>query len=128
MYKEAQHLSHLIDDLRMLSLADTGELPLNRRPCRPAGSAGTERPPLTSPRRRKKEIDLEVAAAATLPEIDVDPDRMAQVLNNLVSNALRHTPAGRPVLPSPRRRKTAVSAHRGRYRRRYPPGGPAPHL
>ena len=93
MYKEAQHLSHLIDDLRLLSLADTGELPLNRRPVAPrdllARTAAAHQP-----QAAKKEIDLQVAAAATLPEIDVDPDRMAQVLNNLVSNALRHTPQG----------------------------------
>ena len=32
--------------------------------------------------------------APDLPNFSVDPDRLAQVLSNLVSNALRHTPAG----------------------------------
>jgi two-component system sensor histidine kinase BaeS len=93
MYKEAQHLSHLIDDLRLLSLADTGELPLNRRPIAPQELL--ERTAAAhQPQAVKKEIELLVDAAPTLPEINVDPERMAQVLNNLVSNALRHTPAG----------------------------------
>jgi signal transduction histidine kinase len=37
---------------------------------------------------------LQVAAPADLPEILADPQRIAQVLGNLVSNALRHTPPG----------------------------------
>lgn len=91
MYKESQHLSHLIDDLRLLSLADTGELPLNLRPVAPrellkrAAAA-------YQPQAATKEIELLVEAAPSLPEINVDPERMAQVLNNLVGNALRHTP------------------------------------
>ena len=91
MHKEAQHLSHLIDDLRLLSLADTGELPLTLRLVAPQELlARTES--AHQPQAARKDIDLQVDAAPTLPEINVDPDRMAQVLNNLVSNALRHTP------------------------------------
>ena len=90
MHKEAQHLSHLIEDLRLLSLADTGELPLNCRPIEPLEllqrAAAAHQPQAV-----KKNIDL-VVDAQDLPEINVDPERLAQVLNNLVSNALRHTP------------------------------------
>jgi two-component system sensor histidine kinase BaeS len=91
MHNEAQHLSHLVDDLRLLSLADTGELPLNRRPVAPQDLL--ERTAAAhQPQASKKEIELQVDAAPALPEIEVDPERMAQVLNNLVSNAIRHTP------------------------------------
>jgi signal transduction histidine kinase len=96
MHNEAQHLSHLIDDLRLLSLADTGELPLNRRPVAPQDLL--ERTAAAhQPQAAKKNIDLLVDAAPTLPEINVDPERLAQVLNNLVNNALRHTPQGGQV-------------------------------
>ena len=96
MYKEAQHLSHLIDDLRLLSLADTGELPLTRRTVAPQELL-QRTAAAHQPQAAKKDIDLLVDAARTLPEIDVDPERLAQVLNNLVSNALRHTPQGGQV-------------------------------
>jgi len=46
------------------------------------------------PRAQQLEIGLQVTAEANVPAVNVDPERMAQVLGNLVSNALRHTPAG----------------------------------
>lgn len=93
MHAEARHLSHLIDDLRTLSLADAGELTLNWQSCTPydilartaaayQGQAG------------EKDVGLTVRAGRELPAVRVDPERMAQVLGNLVSNALRYTPAG----------------------------------
>ena len=92
MHKEAQHLSHLVEDLRTLSLADAGELKLVRRPVAPQAllesTASAHRA-----QALQSQIDLAVEAAPGLPLVEVDPDRMAQVLGNLVSNALRYTPA-----------------------------------
>ncbi len=102
MHSEARHLSHLIDDLRFLSLADAGELPLQRRDVAPldllnrtaaAHQAAAE----------QKQIDLQVQVAPNLPDLHVDPERMAQVLGNLISNALRHTPAGGSVVLAAKR-------------------------
>ncbi|NUQ38522.1 MAG: HAMP domain-containing histidine kinase [Caldilineales bacterium] len=93
MHEEAQHLQHLIEDLRTLSLADAGELRLQRQPCSPRRLL--ER--ILAAHRLQAEqqgVRLHLIAAEDLPDIDIDPDRMTQVLNNLVSNALRHTPAG----------------------------------
>ncbi len=107
MHKEAQHLSHLIEDLRLLSLADTGELPLNRRPV--ATQALLARTAAAhQPQAAKKAIALLVDAAPTLPQINVDPERMAQVLNNLVSNALRYTPEGGQVTLGAAVRKDSI--------------------
>ncbi|UCG23227.1 MAG: HAMP domain-containing protein [Chloroflexota bacterium] len=91
MYAKGQHLQHLIDDLRVLALADSGELTLTRRPTE--ALALLEHTALAyQVQAQEKRIQLTVDAQENLPPIDVDPERIAQVLNNLVSNALRHTP------------------------------------
>lgn len=93
LYDEAHHLQHLITDLRTLSLADAGELSLQREALSPqellqrvhsAWSTGAQ----------QRQVRLALHAPADLPAIQVDPERMIQVFNNLVSNALRYTPAG----------------------------------
>lgn len=93
LHDEAQHLSRLIDDLRMLSLADAGELPLQR-----SVTAPRELLERTAAAHRVKAaeqgVNLTVVAAADLPRVEVDPERMQQVLGNLVGNALRYTQAG----------------------------------
>jgi two-component system sensor histidine kinase BaeS len=93
MYAEAIQLSRLIDDLRTLSLADAGELTLTHVETDPASLL--ERVALSHrPLAQRQDISLQVDAEPGLPTIDVDPDRMAQVLANLVANALRYTPSG----------------------------------
>lgn len=97
MHQEVLHLQRLVDDLRVLSLADTGELPLNRRIVDP--TALLERTGLLYfVAAERQGIRLRVAASENLPSILVDTDRITQVLNNLVSNALRHTTSGEIVL------------------------------
>ena len=91
IYDEAQRLNHLIDDLRTLSLADTGELSINARPVAPATlieRAHTAHQPAA----QTKQIALETETAVSLPEVLADPQRIAQVLDNLLGNAIRHTP------------------------------------
>ena len=93
MYGEAQLLNHLIDDLRTLSLADAGELPLNRG-LMPPGECLERVAASHAELAAQRGIRLEVQMAPDLPLVDVDRERMAQVLANLVSNALRYTPDG----------------------------------
>ncbi len=93
MYDEAQHLSRLINDLRTLSLADAGELPLNQRPVEP-GALLERATTAHTPEAERRGISIQVDVPPNLPEVEVDPGRMAQVLENLMSNALRYTPEG----------------------------------
>lgn len=97
MHEEVLHLQRMVEDLRVLSLVDAGELSLNRRVVDPR--ALLERTGLLYVVAAEQQgIQLRVEAAETLPSILVDTDRLTQVLNNLVSNALRHTPKGKIVL------------------------------
>lgn len=107
MHQEALHLRRLVEDLRTLSLADAGELTLNREPVPPElvleQSADVYRH-----QAEQQGIALSVQSEALLPEINVDPDRMAQVLGNLLSNALRYTPAGGQIVLGAREKGASV--------------------
>lgn len=93
LYDEAQHLQRLVADLRTLSLADAGELTLRLE--RVISQELLERVEQAyQAQAQHRQIELAVQPAASAPALRVDPERMVQVLNNLVSNALRHTPAG----------------------------------
>jgi two-component system, OmpR family, sensor histidine kinase BaeS len=98
LHTEAKHLNLLVDDLKTLSLADAGELPLNYQPIVPEvllqRAANAHRV-----QAEFKNITIAVEISPDLPEVSVDVERMAQVLGNLMSNALRYTnPGGRITL------------------------------
>jgi signal transduction histidine kinase len=99
MQAEVTHLQRLVEDLRLLSLAETGELKLHLEQTAP--SELLER--VASAYRHQAEgqnIQLKLEFESQLPGISLDPIRMEQVLDNLVSNALRYTPAGGEILLS----------------------------
>lgn len=99
MYDKGMHIQHLIDDLRILALADAGELSLVIRPVDP--ETLLEHTALAHMiQAQEKGIDLRVESTKDLPEIEVDPERITQVLGNLVSNALRYTPKGGEIVLS----------------------------
>lgn len=102
MHTEAQRLNHLIDDLKTISLADAGELPLMPQPIDP-GEFLRRTALAHQVKAQKENIAIEMDTAADLPMVKVDVERMAQVLGNLVSNALRYTPPGGEIRLSAQR-------------------------
>lgn len=96
VHEETRLLARLISDLRDLSLAEAGQLPLHREPTDPGTLARSSAARFAS-RAGEKGVSLTVEAAEDLPEIDADPDRISQVLGNLLDNAMRHTPEGGEV-------------------------------
>ncbi|MCP4422387.1 MAG: HAMP domain-containing histidine kinase [Chloroflexi bacterium] len=91
--QEVEHLQHLVNDLQILARADAGELTLNLQQIVPHSLL--ERIVNTYQHQAdQQQITLQLNAANNLPSINVDEERMAQLLGNLVSNALRHTPSG----------------------------------
>jgi signal transduction histidine kinase len=93
MHKEAQQLQRLIEDLRTLSLADAGELPLNQQQT-DVGELLTRTAVAHQVQAQEQGITLHLQLPPNLPTLFIDPDRIAQVLGNLMRNALRHTPPG----------------------------------
>lgn len=91
--EEAARLGHIVEDLRTLSLADAGELSISPQPVEPERLV-REAASLFHVEARRKDISLEVNIAPGLPEIEVDPGRMTQVITNVLDNAIRHTPGG----------------------------------
>ncbi len=96
---EAERLDSLIEDLRTLSRADAGELPIEFQPISPA--ALLERVhAIHKQNAARRNIGLHLQVASNLPEISADPGRLVQVLSNLVDNALLYTPEGGSILIS----------------------------
>jgi two-component system OmpR family sensor kinase/two-component system sensor histidine kinase BaeS len=91
--EETQQLSRLVEDLRTLSLAEAGQLPLvweSVDVVELLTDAGTS----FSGQAEAAGIDLRVEIESDLPAITGDVGRLDQVLSNLIANAVRHTPAG----------------------------------
>jgi signal transduction histidine kinase len=91
--EEATRLEHLVNDLRILSLADAGELSIAPQTINPERLLH-EVASLYRYQTQRKNISLDLNIASSLPTIEVDPGRMTQVLTNILDNALRHTPEG----------------------------------
>jgi two-component system sensor histidine kinase BaeS len=93
---ETRQLEQLIDDLRTVSAAETGSLVLQRES---VDLAALVRDVVTGfgAQADGAGVALTVDAPEGLPDAELDPRRMRQVLGNLVANALRHTPAGGSV-------------------------------
>jgi two-component system OmpR family sensor kinase/two-component system sensor histidine kinase BaeS len=100
---ETRALARLVDDLRTLSLAEAGQLPLVWETVDVAGLLADVSTSFSG-QAKAAGIDLRVELAtgnsegtdpgSTFIKITADAGRLDQVLGNLLSNALRHTPAG----------------------------------
>lgn len=93
LHREAARLQRLVDDLQELSRAEAGQISL-----RPRRITVAELVEVAAGRLRSqfddKGIALKVEIPPELPPVLADPDRIAQVLTNLLGNALQYTPTG----------------------------------
>jgi signal transduction histidine kinase len=98
MAAETERLIRLVNDLLMLTRADAGALKLRLQPLNLVELACARAEHLAG-LAAQREVGLRVIALAEADHgcVSADADRLAQVLDNLLDNALRHSPAGAEV-------------------------------
>ena len=89
--EETQVLSRLVDDLRTLALAESGALQLKKEPTDLSVLIG-ETVSAFRAQADAASVKLDIQSDPNAPLLDVDPERIRQVLSNLIANALRYTP------------------------------------
>jgi two-component system OmpR family sensor kinase/two-component system sensor histidine kinase BaeS len=97
VYDQTLLLSRLVGDLRELALADTGQLSLNLQATDVYEVVRTTTESI-SQSAREQGVSLTTQVPDHLPAVQADPDRLGQVLHNLLANALQHTPSGGSVM------------------------------
>lgn len=93
LHREASRLQRLVEDLQELSHVEAQQIKLELRRCEPQAIMGA-----TVERMRlqfeENAIALQVDLSAITPSVYADCDRLAQILTNLLGNALQYTPSG----------------------------------
>ncbi|HWR39604.1 MAG TPA: ATP-binding protein [Patescibacteria group bacterium] len=89
--EEADHLNRLITDLRDLSLAETGQLTLEKERV-DISELISRAANMLEPLFLEKGLLLHLQTAPDIPPLPADARRLNQILYNLLTNAIRHTP------------------------------------
>ncbi|HYW51351.1 MAG TPA: PAS domain-containing sensor histidine kinase [Gemmatimonadaceae bacterium] len=93
MLQAATQMDTLIQDLLDVTRLERGQLRIARRP-EAIGALMLITADLLAPLAQARRVTLETDVEAGLPLVDIDADRIAQVLSNLVGNAIKFTPEG----------------------------------
>ena len=91
--EETHVLERLIEDLRTLALAEAGKIRLRREPTDLAALLSDIAAAFAA-QADAAGVALVVDASNDLGSIEIDPARIREVIANLLTNALRHTPRG----------------------------------
>jgi signal transduction histidine kinase len=105
---ETKVLSRLVEDLRTLSLAESGALALHREAI-DVGVLVRETVESFASQAEPGGVQLEAQVPNGLPQIDADPVRAREILANLIANAIRYTPRGGRVSVDARAEDASVA-------------------
>jgi signal transduction histidine kinase len=101
---QAQTLTRLVEDLRLLALVDAGQLELYTSPLN-LETFLSETVKAHRLQAQERAATLTLETLPTLPLVEADRDRLAQIVGNLLRNALQHIQQGGHI--------TVRAAHRG---------------
>ncbi|MFJ7566566.1 sensor histidine kinase [Herminiimonas sp. NPDC097707] len=90
---QVRHLTRLVDDLHTLSVADAGRLSLHRQDINLVALVNDVLSKYAS-RLAAHGIQAEMTVQGGIPHIQADEDRLHQILNNLIENALQYAESG----------------------------------
>jgi signal transduction histidine kinase len=96
IHRQAERMAQQIGNLGDFAEIQVGRLAITRAahaPCEIVAAAGK----LLGPIARERGIAFEAQAAANLPDVECDSDRVVRVLSNLLANAIKVTPRGRAI-------------------------------
>ncbi len=96
LHQETLHLSRLVEDLRILAVADAGALKLDKHADR-VETVVQNVVRAFKPRAIESSIQIVCEIPEIVPLVDIDRTRMTQVVHNLVENAIAHSPPGAEV-------------------------------
>ncbi|MDP6495333.1 MAG: ATP-binding protein, partial [Dehalococcoidia bacterium] len=93
IYHQALHLAHLIEDLRLLAMAEAGALHLDIQ-LESLEELLSKSVEAVRPRAEARDVSLSLETPSDLSLVKMDKTRVAQVMGNLLENAIIHTPQG----------------------------------
>lgn len=106
LYEQTRHLTRLVNDLREISLAEAGQMTLERTAI-DFNLLITDTLQALEPLSTEKQIQMEYESTSPL-EGSVDGIRIRQVLFNLIGNAIRHTPQNGKIIVQAKQDRTGI--------------------
>ena len=91
IYQQVLYLAHLVEDLRLLALAEAGALRLDSEPDS-LGEVLRRSVEAVRPRAEARGVSLSLEVSPDFPLVEMDRTRIAQVVGNILENAILHTP------------------------------------
>jgi two-component system phosphate regulon sensor histidine kinase PhoR len=105
--RHSERLGRLLNDLTDLSNIELGKVTLRREPVR-LDEVVASVLAIIGPRAAGSRVTVSADIPAGLPIVSADRDRLAQILINLVDNAVKYTPSGGSVTVTAREREGAI--------------------
>jgi signal transduction histidine kinase len=96
LHEEAERVLRMSQELLDLARVESGQLALDTRPVDLAAQLEQEME-LVRPRAGARGLKLDLQLAADLPPVAADPERLQQILENLLDNAVKYAPEGSEV-------------------------------